>query len=63
MCYGTGQEEKQKHCAIYEISTILSIYQISTIVSVCLYFLLADVLEWLEGAYQEVPCSLINTDV
>lgn len=64
MCYGIVQEEKQKHCVIYEISTTLSIYQISMVFSICLHFLLADdVLEWLEGAYQQVPCSLINTDV
>lgn len=25
MCYGIVQEEKQKHCVIYEISTTLSI--------------------------------------
>lgn len=62
MCYGNVQQEKQKRCAIYQISTILSIYQISTVFSICTYFLLANVLEWLEGAYQEVPCSLINTD-
>lgn len=62
MCYGNVQEEKQKRCVISEISTIPSIYQSSTVFSVCIYFLLANVLEWLEGAYQEVACSLINTD-